>query len=122
MKASASNPIGNCVDLTRVDDMIIMRNTRDPDGPVLTFTRDEIAAFFDGVMRREFHHLIEGPLPPAEPVRWYTWHDHGEHGDHPRAIHSTVSPHMGSREYPDVTSHEGVETFETATEARGIVT
>ncbi|RDI46455.1 DUF397 domain-containing protein [Nocardia mexicana] len=58
-KSSYSGPNGNCVELTRFSgDRIGVRNSRDPQGSVLTCTRAEFAALvrdiksgrFDGLM------------------------------------------------------------------------
>ncbi|WP_216893119.1 DUF397 domain-containing protein [Nocardia alni] len=44
-KSSYSGPHGNCVELAGLSrDHIAMRNSRDPDGPVLSCTRAEFAA------------------------------------------------------------------------------
>lgn len=56
-KAAKSLPQGACVELARADDVIVMRDSKDPDGPVLTFSAIEIDAFLDGAKRGEFDHL-----------------------------------------------------------------
>jgi hypothetical protein len=57
-KATASNPSGNCVELAPMGaGHVAIRNSRQPDGPVVVFTRAEIAAFFDGVRSGEFDDL-----------------------------------------------------------------
>ncbi|MFC4944481.1 DUF397 domain-containing protein [Pseudonocardia sp. GCM10023141] len=57
-KSTASNPSGNCVELAAMaDGGVAMRNSRDPSGPVLVYTRAEIAAFLDGARRGEFDDL-----------------------------------------------------------------
>lgn len=38
--------------------LILMRDSKDPDGPVLAFTAAEIAAFFNGVRNGEFSYLL----------------------------------------------------------------
>jgi len=49
---------GNCVEIARLDDETIgVRDSKNPDGPVLKFTPDEWAAFLDGVTRREFDQI-----------------------------------------------------------------
>lgn len=59
-KSTASNPSGNCVELAALSDGgIAMRNSRDPSGPVLVYTRAEIAAFLDGARRGEFDDLAQ---------------------------------------------------------------
>jgi hypothetical protein len=55
IKASASNSQGNCVQLaTGPDGGVLMRDSKNPQGPRLEFTRGEIAAFLDGAKRGEF--------------------------------------------------------------------
>jgi hypothetical protein len=57
-KSSASNPTGNCVELAALaGGRIAVRNSRDPSGPVLVYTRAELAAFLDGVRAGEFDDL-----------------------------------------------------------------
>ena len=58
-KSTASNPTGNCVELAVLDDgSVTVRNSRFPDGPHLTYTRAEIAAFLHGVQAGEFNDLL----------------------------------------------------------------
>jgi Domain of unknown function (DUF397) len=57
-KSSASNPTGNCVEVAALEDgTIAMRNSRDPEGPALIYTRAEIAAFLTGARNGEFDDL-----------------------------------------------------------------
>ncbi len=42
----------------RHDDLIEVRDTKDREGPVLRFRRDEFAAWLDGAKRGEFDHLL----------------------------------------------------------------
>jgi len=57
-KATASNPSGSCVQVAKAGtDWVALRNSRDPNGPVLLFTRNEVAAFLDGAKKREFDDL-----------------------------------------------------------------
>ncbi|MBU2664707.1 DUF397 domain-containing protein [Actinoplanes bogorensis] len=44
----------NCVEVALVGGVIGVRNSRDPSGPVLAFTRSEWAAFLTGVQGNEF--------------------------------------------------------------------
>ena len=57
IKASVSNAQGSCVQMRRVGEMIEVRDSKDPDGPVLRFRPDEIAAWLDGAKRGEFDDL-----------------------------------------------------------------
>ncbi len=59
-KSSRSSPSGNCVELSELVDgpEIAMRNSRDPQGPALVYTRAEIAAFVQAAKDGEFDDLI----------------------------------------------------------------
>jgi len=57
-KATVSNANGQCVELARTADGVAVRDSKDPDGPRLYFTRGEFAAWADGVMRGEFDDLM----------------------------------------------------------------
>jgi hypothetical protein len=56
IKASESNGSGgnNCVEVAFLDDATLVRDSKDRDGPVLTFTRDEFDAWVDGAKKGEF--------------------------------------------------------------------
>jgi Domain of unknown function (DUF397) len=57
-KSKASNPTGSCVEVAELaHDAIAVRNSRDPSGPALVYTRAEIAAFVAGVKNGEFDDL-----------------------------------------------------------------
>lgn len=57
-KASFSNPSGNCVEVAALPDgSVAVRNSRQPEGPALVYTRAEIAAFLTGVRNGEFDDL-----------------------------------------------------------------
>ncbi|MEU9413675.1 DUF397 domain-containing protein [Streptomyces sp. NPDC048281] len=58
VKASASDALNDCVELTRLDENEIgVRNSRFPEGPVLVFTRSEIDAFLQGATSGDFHSM-----------------------------------------------------------------
>ncbi|KOG86734.1 DUF397 domain-containing protein [Streptomyces varsoviensis] len=60
IKSSASTGGGNCVEVTGLPGgAVALRNSRDPHGPALVYTREEIAAFIAGVKAAEFDHLGE---------------------------------------------------------------
>lgn len=44
----------NCVEVAFGSRDVFVRDSKNPDGPVLTFTPDEWAAFLDGVIAGEF--------------------------------------------------------------------
>jgi hypothetical protein len=64
-KSTYSNPSGNCVEMARVDGVgVALRNSRDPLGPVLTWTPAEMTAFVHGIKAGEFDDLIAEDVPP----------------------------------------------------------
>jgi hypothetical protein len=59
IKATASGGGGgDCVELRRHGDAVEVRDSKDPDGPVLRFTPREFAAWLDGARHAEFDHLL----------------------------------------------------------------
>jgi Domain of unknown function (DUF397) len=57
-KSSLSNPSGNCVQVGALaDGTVAVRNSREPNGPALVYTRAEVAAFLGGVRNGEFDDL-----------------------------------------------------------------
>jgi hypothetical protein len=50
--SGAANP--NCVEVGFVTAEVLLRDSKDPDGPVLRFTTDEWKAFLAGVKAGEF--------------------------------------------------------------------
>jgi Domain of unknown function (DUF397) len=62
-KSRYSNPSGNCVELAELPaGGVAVRNSRDPDGPALIFTRAEWDAFLQGAR--------DGEFGLAEPRNW----------------------------------------------------
>ncbi len=54
-KSRHSGQLGNCVETAALDGgAVAMRNSRDPRGPALIFSRDEMAAFLAGAKDGEF--------------------------------------------------------------------
>jgi hypothetical protein len=45
---------GNCVEVRQVDATVQVRDSKDPSGPVLRFTREEWDAFLGGAKNGEF--------------------------------------------------------------------
>lgn len=57
-KSTFSNPSGNCVEVADLaNGLVAMRNSRDPEGAVLVYTRPEIDAFLQGAKSGEFDDL-----------------------------------------------------------------
>ncbi|SFS71206.1 DUF397 domain-containing protein [Saccharopolyspora flava] len=58
-KSAHSNPSGNCVEVAALErGRIAVRNSRFAEGPVLVYTREEIALFLEGVKEGDFDDLI----------------------------------------------------------------
>ena len=59
-RSSRSSPSGNCVELALLPDAegIAVRNSRDPDGPTLIYTKAEVEAFILAVLAGDFDHLV----------------------------------------------------------------
>jgi len=57
-KARLSTGNGACVELAPVDGMVAIRDSKDPEGPILRYTTAEWHAFLDGAKKGEFDHLV----------------------------------------------------------------
>jgi hypothetical protein len=56
-KSSRSGTNGNCVEVAFLGEgRVALRDSKDPGGPVLRFTRNEWSAFVDGVADGELRH------------------------------------------------------------------
>jgi hypothetical protein len=53
-KSTKSGNNGGCVEVAFLNQDVAVRDTKDRTGPVLMFTKDEWAAFIDGVRQGEF--------------------------------------------------------------------
>lgn len=54
-KSSRSGTNGNCVEVaTNLPGLVAVRDSKDPSGPVLSFSPEEWATFLDGVKGGEF--------------------------------------------------------------------
>jgi hypothetical protein len=59
-KSKFSGAQGNCVEVAGLaSGQIAVRNSRDPQGPALVYTMDEIAAFLAGAKDGEFDYLLD---------------------------------------------------------------
>jgi hypothetical protein len=58
IKAAASNGGGQCIEMRRRGDGVDVRDSKDPDGPVLHYTPGEFEAWLDGAKKGEFDHLV----------------------------------------------------------------
>jgi hypothetical protein len=58
-KSRHSNPNGSCVEVAGpIGEVLAIRNSRDPQGPALIYSTDEIAAFIRGAKEGQFDELI----------------------------------------------------------------
>ena len=65
-KSRVSNPSGSCVEVAALaGGAVAVRNSRDPSGPALVYTRAEVAAFLAGVKNGEFDDLCPPVAAPA---------------------------------------------------------
>lgn len=53
-KSARSGNNGGCVEMASVDDSIAVRDSKNPQGGVLVFSRNEWGAFVDGAKSGEF--------------------------------------------------------------------
>ena len=60
-KSSLSYATGDCVEVARLGaGGVAVRDSKDPSGPVLSFTAAEWAAFLGGVRGGEFDAMLDG--------------------------------------------------------------
>ncbi len=58
IKASRSSSNGNCVEMRPTEGGVDVRDSKDPHGPILSFSKDEFAAWLEGAQAGEFDHLM----------------------------------------------------------------
>lgn len=59
IKSSGSAGNGACVEVASVrEDEVLVRNSRDPEGPILAFTKAEWVAFLAGAKALEFDAVV----------------------------------------------------------------
>jgi uncharacterized protein DUF397 len=61
-KSSSSGSNGDCVEVAFVEDGVLVRHSRNPSGPMLSFTPTEWRAFLAGTLNGEFD-LPDGAVP-----------------------------------------------------------
>ncbi|HEV7897877.1 MAG TPA: DUF397 domain-containing protein [Planosporangium sp.] len=54
-KSTRSNSSGDCVEVAQLPDGVAVRDSKNPDGAILTFTAREWAAFIGGAKDGEFN-------------------------------------------------------------------
>jgi hypothetical protein len=58
LKAQSSTVNGQCVEVASVVGKIAIRDSKDPDGPILVYTPTEFRAFLEGARNGEFDSLV----------------------------------------------------------------
>jgi hypothetical protein len=58
LKAHSSGANGQCVEIAWAVGNIAIRDSKDPDGPILVYTTSEFQAFLDGARNGEFDALL----------------------------------------------------------------
>ena len=59
IKAQASTYNGACVEVASAAGKVAMRDSKDPNGPVLVYTHAEFSAFLDGARNGDFDGLLQ---------------------------------------------------------------
>ena len=57
-KATFSGTNGSCVELAPADDTVLMRDSKDPAGPVLRLTREQLAKLLTDAKAGALDHLV----------------------------------------------------------------
>ena len=59
-----------CVEIASTVDKIAMRDSKDPDGPILVYTPTEFSAFLEGARNGEFDHLVRSSSSDNRRIGW----------------------------------------------------
>ena len=59
LKAQSSSHNGQCVEIASTTSKIAIRDSKDPDGPILVYTPAEFKAFLDGARNGEFDRFVQ---------------------------------------------------------------
>lgn len=54
-KSTSSDTSQGCVEVAHLDNWTLVRDSKNPDGPVHTYTAHEWQCFLDGALAGEFH-------------------------------------------------------------------
>lgn len=57
VKARSSTSYGQCIQVASATAGVAMRDSKDPDGPILLYTRTEFKTFLDGARNGDFDHI-----------------------------------------------------------------
>ena len=58
LKARSSTANGHCIEIASATGNIAIRDSKDPNGPILVYTPAEFRAFLDGAQKGEFDGLL----------------------------------------------------------------
>ena len=58
LKAQSSGANGQCVEIASTAHKVAIRDSKDPDGPILVYTPGEFKAFLDGARSGEFDSFV----------------------------------------------------------------
>lgn len=58
LKAQSSGANGQCIEIASTAGKIALRDSKDPEGPILVYTPGEFRAFLDGARNGEFDGLV----------------------------------------------------------------
>lgn len=107
VKASRSHGNGNCVEVAAVVGGVEVRDSKDPEGPVLRFTTAEWLAFADGMDKGEFDHLVPVDAATADdPLHEHLcWYAAGGH--HPWPCRHNNCRWTRIKPCPDADYHDG---------------
>lgn len=59
LKAESSSHNGQCVEIAGTAGKVAIRDSKDPDGPILVYTPAEFGAFLDGARNGEFDRFAQ---------------------------------------------------------------
>lgn len=59
LKAHSSTANGHCVEVASAVGNIAIRDSKDPNGPILVYTPSEFRAFLEGARNGEFDNLVK---------------------------------------------------------------
>ena len=57
-RTAAKSTTGNCVQVARCGDTVIIADSKHPGGPILSYTIPEFDAFLDGAKKGEFDDFL----------------------------------------------------------------
>ena len=59
LKAHSSSANGACIEIASATGNIAIRDSKDPNGPILVYTQSEFSAFLEGARKGEFDCLLQ---------------------------------------------------------------